>query len=98
MSSPASGQVAGILTEVSFSYRDDVLHELARHGLGPTSTTTPQQLRDAVRDLYNYEIKRLRGELLASRFPKTEYAARVVALRDRYPLLSLPMELWTDGL
>jgi hypothetical protein len=47
-----------------------------------------------VRDLYKYEIKRLRGELLAGRFPKSEYAARVVALRERYPLLSLPLDFW----
>ena len=83
---------------MSFSYRTDVLHELARHGLRPNGTTTPQLLRDAVRDLYKFEIKRLRGELLARRFPKSEYAARVVALRIRYPLLSLPLELWIDGL
>ena len=79
---------------MSFAYRTEVLVELARHGLLPTSTTSPQQLRDAVRDLYIYEIKRLRSELLLGRFPKKEYAGRVVALRGRYPLLSLPTEMW----
>jgi hypothetical protein len=54
-------------------------------------------LRDAVRDLYKYEIKRLRGDLLAGRFPKSEYAAHVVELRKRYWLLSIPMQLWTQG-
>lgn len=79
---------------LAYTYRPDVLEELARHGLRPLPATGPQQLRDAVRDLYKYEIKRLRAELLAGRFPRIEYAARVVALRERYPLLSLPAELW----
>jgi hypothetical protein len=79
---------------VSFSYRTEVLVELARHGLTPASSTSPQQLRDAVRDLYKYEIKRLRSELLRGRFPKNEYAGRVVALRRQYPLLSIPLDLW----
>jgi hypothetical protein len=94
MSSPGTGQVAGILAEVTFSYRIEVLEELARHGLHPNPTSSPEQLRDAVRDLYKYEIKRLRGELLAGRFPKNEYAGRVVSLRQRYPLLSIPTKMW----
>ena len=81
---------------MSYSYRTEVLVELARHGLCPTSSTSPQQLRDAVRDLYKFEIKRLRSELLSGRFPKREYADRVVALRERYPLLSIPTQLWID--
>jgi hypothetical protein len=76
-------------------YHPAVLDELARHGLRPGPHTSPGQLRDAVRDLYRYEIKRLRGELLAGRFPKPEYAGRVLELRNRYPLLSMPLERWT---
>ena len=82
---------------LAYTYRPDVLQELARHGLRPAPSTPPQQLRDAVRDLYKYEIKRLRAELLAGTFPKNEYAARVVALRERYPLLSLPIDFWLGG-
>ena len=67
-----------------------MLDELARHGLAPLPTTTPEQLRDAVRDLYRYEIRRLRSELLAGHIVKRDYAGRVVALRERYPLLSCP--------
>ena len=84
-----------IVTE-AYSYRPEVLAELGRHGLIPRSDTSPQQLRDAVRDLYKYEIKRLRQALLAGQFPKQEYAARVVTLRGKYPLLSLPVDLWTE--
>ena len=80
----------------AFVYRPRVLDELSRHGLRPLPHTPPEQLRDVVRDLYRYEIRRLRGDLLAKRFPRPEYAARVVALRERYPLLSVPVELWLE--
>lgn len=79
-----------------YIYTGEVLEELARHGLAPRADTPPQQLRDAVRDLYKHEIKRLKARLLAREFPKGEYAERVIALRRRYPLLSIPLELWID--
>ena len=79
-----------------YIYTGEVLEELARHGLVPRADTPPQQLRDAVRDLYKHEIKRLKARLLAREFPKGEYAERVIALRRRYPLLSIPLELWID--
>ena len=77
-----------------YSYPPRVLQELARHGLRPLETTSPQQLRDAVRDLYLFEIRRLRGELLRGRIPRPEYAGHVIQLRKRYPLLSIPLEQW----
>jgi hypothetical protein len=77
-------------------FRPRVLEELARHGLKPGPATTVPQLRDAVRDLYRYEIRRLRSELLAGRILKADYANRVIELRERYPLLSLPMEMWIE--
>ena len=79
-----------------YIYTSEVLDELGRHGLSPRAHTPPQQLRDALRELYKHEIKRLKSRLLAREFPKGEYADRVVALRRRYPLLSVPMELWID--
>lgn len=78
-----------------YVYDPRVLEELARHGLKPQPTTSPQRLRDAVRDLYKCEIRRLKSELLAHRFRRQDYAGRVVELRRRYPLLSLPVEYWT---
>jgi hypothetical protein len=78
-----------------FVYTAPVLRELARHGLCPASRTPPGLLRDAVRDLYKYEIRRLRDAHLAGRIRKHDYANHVIALRQRYPILSLPIELWT---
>lgn len=80
---------------MSYTYRKVVLDQLARHGLVPGPRTAPRFLRDAVRELYKYEIKRLRADLLAGRIRKVDYAACVVQLRTRYPLLSLPVDLWT---
>ena len=78
-----------------YSYRPEILDELARHGLAPAAHTHPQQLRDAVRELYKYEIRRLKERLLAREFQKNEYAGRVIDLRRRYIILSIPLDRWT---
>jgi len=78
----------------SYRYYDWVLDALAGHGLMPRERTPPAALRDAVSDLYRYEIRRLRRSLLAGRIPKPEYAGHVIALRKRYLLLSVPVERW----
>ena len=71
-----------------------VREALAQHGARPTPTTAPEYLRDFVNDLYRYELRRLRSSLLAGAFPKQEYYGRVVALRRRYPLLSIKPIEW----
>lgn len=72
-----------------FRYRADVLAQLERHGIRPRRVTPPQLVRDFVRDLYKYEIRQLRARMLRSDFPRTEYYARVEALRNQYPVLAL---------
>ena len=79
---------------MAYQYHANVLDELARHGLRPLPDTSPERLRDAVRDLYKYEIKRLRADFLANRFPRQDFAGHVVELRKRYLLLSIPVDLW----
>jgi hypothetical protein len=81
----------------TYIYRPQILEELARHGLCPLPSTPPLALRDAVRDLYRYEIKRLRSRLLAGHIAKKDYAGHVIALRTRYPILSVPPHLWTQS-
>jgi hypothetical protein len=73
----------------TFTYRADVLRALERHGVRPTAETSPQLVRDYVRDLYKYEIRQLKARMLRNEFPREEYSARVEALRDRYAVLSL---------
>jgi hypothetical protein len=80
---------------VAYAYTPEVLEELAEHGLRPGPATSPQLVRDALRDLYKYEIKVLKRRMLAGAFPRQEYAGRVIALRRKYPLLSVPLPLWT---
>lgn len=79
----------------SFRYRPEVIDALARHGLAPGPDTSPQLLRDAINDLYRFEIRRLRLRLLRKEFPKEAYVPKVVELRGKYLLLSVPMDEWS---
>ena len=74
--------------------KPDVLEELARHGLAPKPGTSPALLREQINDLYRFEIRRLRDRCRAGEFTTRELPARVVELRKRYPLLSIPVERW----
>ncbi len=73
----------------TYTYRPDVLRELARHGVQPRAHTRPGLVREFVRDLYKYEIRMLRERMLRGEFPRAEYAARVDTLRREYPVLAL---------
>ena len=79
----------------TYHYDARILSALADHGLQPLPTTSPETLRDAVRDLYLYEIRRLRGRLIAGAIAKPDYAGHVIELRWRYPILSVPLPQWT---
>ena len=79
---------------MTFEYAPEALEVLAGHGLCPGPDTRPAAVREALNDLYRYEIRRLRRRLLAGEFPKAEYLDRVVGLRRRYWLLSVPVENW----
>jgi hypothetical protein len=76
-------------------YDERILEALADHGLRPLPTTSPEFLRDAVRDLYLFEIRRLRGRLIAGAIARPDYAGHVIELRKRYMILSVPLARWT---
>jgi hypothetical protein len=76
-------------------YRQNVLEALAGHGILPEDDIPVEFVRDYVNDLYLYEIRKLRGRLLAGEIAKKDYAGKVLELRNRYPILSLPMQFWT---
>ena len=78
----------------AFRYRDDVLAELWKYGVRPREHTPPELVRAFINDLYRHELRRLRGSLLNQDFPKHEYLDRVVAIRDRYPVLALRPRQW----
>jgi hypothetical protein len=79
-----------------FRYRASVLEALRGHGLKPTPATHPDLARAFVRDLYKYEIRRLRERYLKGEFPKAEYSDRVDRLRRRYPVLALQASEWVE--
>ena len=79
---------------MSYAYAPEILETLAGHGLQPTPETPPSFVREALSDLYRYEIRRLRQSLLNGRIERANYADHVIALRKRYWLLSLPVKHW----
>jgi hypothetical protein len=72
-----------------------VTRALAAHGVEPSPEDTPSSLRERLNDLYLEEVRRLRERQRAGEIPKSEYAAHVAALRDRFPLLGLPLDRWS---
>ena len=78
------------------TYRPEVLDELAAHGLCPRRDTMPERLREQINDLYRFEIRRLRDRCRAGEFTTRELPARVVELRKRYLLLSIPTAQWVE--
>jgi hypothetical protein len=84
--------------EPAYRYRADVLAALPRHGIRPTPQTAPELVRDYVRDLYKWEIRRLRERYLRKEFAKQEYWQRVDDLRRQYPVLALlPRQFLESG-
>jgi hypothetical protein len=79
---------------VNYIYRPEILDALLAHGVRPTTSSNPERVREFVRDLYRYEIRRLRERYMRGEFPKLEYSARVDALRRQYPVLGLRARDW----
>jgi hypothetical protein len=83
---------------VTYRYRAEVLEQLWRHGVQPRDGTRPELVHEFVSDLYRFELRRLRDRLLRKEIPKAGYYDRVVALRRKYPLVSLKPSQWLDQL
>ena len=77
-----------------YRYREDVLAVVWRHGIVPTERTPPELARGYVRDLYKYEIRRLRERYLRKEFSKQEYSVLVERLRAAYGVLALVPRQW----
>ena len=84
------------MSAVRYRYRSDVLEQLWRHGVQPHVTTPPELVHEFVSDLYRFELRRLRDRLVRHEIPKAGYYDRVVALRLRYPLVSLKPRQWLE--
>ena len=77
-----------------WTYPPELLVALAGFGLQPGAATPPRVVRDHLSDLYRYEIRRLRGRLLAGEVQKPDYVGLVIALRKKYWPLSITPEGW----
>ncbi|MGH9824974.1 MAG: hypothetical protein ACREDR_17225 [Blastocatellia bacterium] len=82
---------------MKYRYRTSVLDQLAGHGIIPGDDTSPDFIHDFVNDLYVYEIRALKQRMISGLIAKSDYAKAVAALRDRYPILSLPLAYWLEA-
>jgi hypothetical protein len=73
-----------------------VLAGLARHGIAPEPDDAPETLRERLNDAYLQDVRRLRRRQVAGEIPLREYSAHVQGLKESYPLLGLPLGLWTE--
>jgi hypothetical protein len=79
-----------------YRYKQEILEELATHGVRPTPATSPDLVHEFVNDLYRYELRRLRDRLLRREIPKSRYYDLVVEIRMRYRVLALKPRQWTE--
>jgi hypothetical protein len=79
---------------MSWIYPPEFIDALAGFGMVPTAGTPPALLRDALNDLYRFELRRLRDSLRSGRVEKAKYHDAVIAIRKRYWLLTLSLPAW----
>ncbi len=77
-----------------WTYPPDFVEALLPFGLAPRETTPPALVRDALNDLYRYQLRRMRDVLRAGGMEKSQYLDRVIALRKHYWPLTLPLAAW----
>jgi hypothetical protein len=79
-----------------WTYPSELADALARFGLSPQPHTSPVFVRDALNDLYRYELRRLRDRLLAGQIAKPDYVGIVISLRKKYWPLSMLPQTWEE--
>ena len=81
---------------MTWSYPPELADALMRLGLSPRPHTPPRLVRDALNDLYRYEIRRLREVFRAGGSAKPNYVDRVIDLRKKYWPLSMQADIWEE--
>jgi hypothetical protein len=76
--------------------RPRVLEALRAHGIEPAADAAPAVLREQLNDLYLEEVRRLKQRQVGGEIPRREYAGHVEALRERFTLLGLPLDHWSE--
>lgn len=82
------------MTQDRWTYPKELLDGLVVFGLRPTASTPPLLVRDALNDLYRFEIRRLRQRLLDGLVARDQYVDAVITLRKRYWPLALQPAHW----
>lgn len=82
------------MTDQTWTYPAELADALLTFGLAPTVHTSPLLVRDALNDLYRFEIRRLKQRLLDGHVAKADYTPEVVLLRKKYWPLSLQPAHW----
>jgi hypothetical protein len=82
------------MTRHRWTYPEELRQTLADFGLMPTPETPPALVREALDDLYKYELRRLRDNLRVGNVERADYFGRVVDLRKKYWALTLPLAAW----
>jgi hypothetical protein len=80
---------------MTFEYQPEIQAQLLTHGVRPLQGTRPALVFRFLGELYRYELRRLKAQRAARAFPPAEYGARVIELRRRYALVSVPVKYWT---
>ncbi len=81
---------------MTYRYKPGILEQLATHGVIPKPTTPPTTARSVVNDIYRYELRLLRNRYLVGEFSKQAYYDKVVAIRNRYPVMGVLTRHWTE--
>lgn len=81
---------------MTWSYPSELTDALLRLGLAPQPHTPPRLVRDALNDLYRYEIRRLRDVFRAGGAATPNYVDRVIDLRKKYWPLSMQVDVWEE--
>lgn len=84
------------MTPEAWTYPPELLSALEGLGLRPSATTPPSVVREALNDLYRYELRRMRDRLRAGEIEKPAYLDWVVATRKKYWPLTLPLPAWEE--
>jgi hypothetical protein len=83
-------------------YRPEILERLRAFAIFPRSHTDPGLVRDFLKALHTMEIRTIRVEQQkverrGDRSTRKAYREKVVALREKYEILSIPVNWWIAG-
>ena len=81
---------------MTYRYKPEILALLADHGVMPKPTTPPVTARAVVNDIYRYELRLLRDRYLVGEVSRKAYYDQVVAVRNRYPVMTILTRHWTE--